>query len=188
MVSLKRSAVVEAEEACRAVLAAAETCLLAEGIALPATRYVSIQGGDWIAANCEDCCSQLVVTPMTELARFNDPTTIASGGLDGRRAQTRLVSYEINLSAPVNLAVLSNRLAVGNPALAHDVAANRNTHWSETVPLIAARWALVRGIEQTVRDELCAAGFVCMFAVLGSVTPWLEGGCAGTKVTVQVQQ
>lgn len=188
MVSLKRTAAVETVAACRAVLAAAETCLLSEGIALPDARYVSIQGGDWIAANCEDCCSQLVVTPMTEIARFNDPTTIASGGLDARRAQVRLVSYEINLSGPVNLAVLSNRLNIGNVELAPDVAANRNTHWSETVPLIAARWALVRGIEQTVREEMCAAGFPCTFVVLGLVTPWLEGGCAGTKVTVQVQQ
>lgn len=188
MASLKRTAIVEVQEACRAVLSAAETCLLLEGLELPAARYVSIQAGDWLAGTCEDCCSQLVVTPLMEITRFNDPTTVAAGALDARQAQARLVTYEVNLSAGVNLDVLGQRLTLGDVSKPYSAGSNQNSHWSESVPILAARWALVRHLEKQVRAEMCAAGFSCNFSVLGTVTPWLEGGCAGTKVTVQVQQ
>lgn len=185
---VKRTALEEVVAGCRAILAAAETCLQMEGVALPDARYVSIQGGDWIAGQCEDCCSQLVITPLSEVGQFNDPDGVATAGRDGRQARQRLVSYEINLSAPVNLQVLSNRLSMGTVAWDWDAPANRNSHWSETVPIIAGRWALARNIVTVARDEMCAAGFACRGAYLGEVTAWLEGGCAGTKLTVQVQQ
>lgn len=178
----------EAIASCRAVLAAAETILTDAGLPLPANRYVSIQGGDWLVGRCDDCCSQLVVTPMTMAVPYNDPYAVQVGGTDTRSARQRLVNYDIVHSASVNQNVEATRLSLGDVTLPWDATANRNTHWAETAPIIGARWALVREMPAEVNRQLCARGIVCRTVFVASADPWVEGGCAGTKLTVQVQQ
>lgn len=183
------TALLEAVAMCRAVLGAAEDVLSAEGLALPTWRYVSAQGGDWIVGtDCEDCCSQLVVIPITAVDRFSDQFTIAAGGIDGRHAESRNVSFQVLHGQPVNLNVVAGRLNLGTVAVDFDDPTNANTHWAETVPLISARWALAKGLTKAVYQRICEQGLPCRSVSLVAVEPWLEGGCAGSRLTVQVQQ
>jgi hypothetical protein len=159
--SLKLSATDEMIRCCRAVLAAAETSLAEEGLPLPESRYVSVQGGDWIVGvDCEDCCSQLIVTPLVEVTRFNDPTTVAAGARDSRQAYARLTTWEISVSGPVNLAVLTNRLRLGTVAQAPTAASNENTHWSETVPIMAASTSAKRSTTRSAPSRTWTASSV----------------------------
>ncbi len=181
------SAIDEIVAASRAVLAAAEDCLTAAGVELPPRRYVSVQGGDWLAGQCADCCHQLVVTPANAIR--DGATRLISFAPDrSGAASRRTVEFLITHSAPINIRPAAGRLDLGDVTLDPFAEENVNTHWAESARILAARWALTRSIETAARARLCDNPSLPFRAVaLDRVEAWTEGGCAGSKVTVEAQ-
>ena len=177
----------EAAAACRAVLAAALAALDQGGACVPERAYVSIQGGDWSPGNCEDCCSQLVVVPMTAIGRYNNPLRDTGFGDPSPASVARLVEFQIVESQSVNMAVDANKLLEGDPTLPWDDPQNAGTHWAESMSILTSRWALARRLGSLAVSALCEAGLRCREATVTAIEPFVEGGCAGSRVTLAVQ-
>lgn len=177
----------EAAAVCRAVLAAALAALDQGGACVPERAYVSIQGGDWSPGNCEDCCSQLVVIPMTSIGAYNNPVIDTGFGEASASAFARIVEFQIIESQSVNMNVDSTKLLEGDPTLPWDAAENARTHWAESMSILTSRWALARRLGSLALSSLCEAGLRCREAYVTAIEPFVEGGCAGSRVTLVVQ-
>ena len=177
----------EAAAACRGVLSAALAALDQGGACVPERAYVSIQGGDWSPGNCEDCCSQLVVVPMTAVTRMNNPLADTGFGDPSSLSIARTVEFQIIESQSVNVNVDANKLVEGDPTLPWDAAENAGSHWQESMSILTSRWALARRLSSLAVSHLCAEGLRCRDATVTAIEPFVEGGCAGSRVTLAVQ-
>lgn len=162
------------------IVDAAAGLLLAHDLPVPDRRYVSVQNGDWLPGQCADCCHQLVVTPggITRAVTAGDPSrsTVQFTG-----------QFTLMHSVPVNINVDERRPALGDATLPWDAPQNADSHLSEAGLILTARAVLMRHLPKQVTRVLCGiSGMPPRACSLLAIDPWIEGGCGGSRVTVEV--
>lgn len=166
--------------AAAAVLAAAADALAAVGIS-PARRYVSVRGGDWLPSACDDC-DQLVVRPADIAPMIPVGSIIPE---PQRAALVLLTRFEVVWSTTCPAGV--DALGLGDPEIPWDSLDQQHTHWAETGLIVTAMNTLARRLPTAVTAAMCAGwsipGRRCQ---LISAVPFVEGGCGGCRVTVEV--
>lgn len=169
-----------------AVLAAAVAALTEAGVTPGPRRYVSVRGGDWVPTrDCADCCDQLVViprevAPQIAIAAVTAPQPIPAGS-------TRLARFEVLWSTGVNVDPGAGRLKLGDATLPWGDLSQQGTHWAEAGLILTVMDTLTRQLPKRTSAELCAsANMPTRACKLVSASTWIEGGCGGCRVTIEV--
>jgi hypothetical protein len=177
---------VDLTDAATAVLDAAVALLTEAGITPAARRYVSLQGGDWLPTkHCADCCDQIVVLPR-DLTPIIPPSSVVNPQAIPAASQYA-ARFEVLWSFTVNVQADAARLQPGDPAVPWADLSQRNTHWAEAGLAMTAMQILARGLAKRTARELCvSANMPSRACKLVSASPWVEGGCGGCRVTIEV--
>ena len=145
------------------LLAAAEACLVANGITVPDQVYVTPCQPDLI------CCSTLAVR-QTDIGIIElDPP--------GKCQFRRQVHFEVWIARCVQVFTNEGNL----PPLGSCAARAVGTVAGDATTILTDRWVILQCLLETLRALGPGSGWCCAPLSFVAVEPICEGGCAGTR-------